>query len=116
MRVSTIFTTPKYHNTKTVIDGISFDSKKEAEYYKMLKLLEKNQIIKNLKLQPRYELIPSFTKNGIKHRKCEYIADFEYIEDGKTVVVDTKGFKTDVYKLKRKLFEYKYPNLTIKEI
>ena len=108
----------KYHNKKIVIDNIKFDSKKEGNRYKQLKLLEKAGLIKDLELQPAFLLQPNFKKNGKTNRKIEYIADFKYydIEAKKWIVEDTKGFKTDVYKLKKKLFEYKYKDLEIKEI
>ena len=109
----------KYRNTKTVIDGIKFDSKLEAERYAQLKILERAGVIRNLELQPDYELIPSFRKNGKTWRKATYKADFRYIlvEDDITIIEDVKGSTaviTDVFRLKQKLFEYKYPELTIK--
>lgn len=108
----------KYYNKKTIIDGIVFASKFEAKRYTELKLLEKQGIIKDLELQPSYDLIPSFKKDNKTYRKSTYKADFSYfdIENNKTIVEDTKGFKTPVYMLKKKLFEYNYPNLTITEI
>lgn len=108
----------KYHNTKTFINGIKFDSKLEARRYTELKLLEKQGLIKDLILQPAYDLIPSFKKNNKTYRKTQYIADFSYydVDLNKTIVEETKGFKTDVYLLKKKLFEYNYPNLTIREV
>ena len=110
--------TKKYFNKKTIIDGITFASKLEAKRYTELKLLEQQGIIKDLKLQPTYDLIPSFKKDNKTYRKSTYKADFSYfdIENNKIVIEDTKGFKTPVYMLKKKLFEYNYPNLTIKEI
>lgn len=109
----------KYHNTKTVADGIKFDSKLEAERYAKLKILERAGVIRNLELQPEYELIPSFRKNGKTWRKAVYKADFRYIlADGNRIIIeDVKGSTaviTDVFRLKQKLFEYKYPELTIK--
>lgn len=108
----------KYHNRKIIINGITFDSLKEGNRYRELKLLERAGLIKDLKLQPAFLLIPSFKKNGKTYRKAEYIADFMYydIEKNKTIVEDTKGFRTDIYKLKKKLFEYKYKDLEIKEL
>lgn len=108
----------KYHNVKTKVGNITFDSKLEAKRYTELKLLEKKGLIKDLTLQPSYELIPSFKKNNKTFRKTCYIADFSYYDNelGKVVVEDTKGFSNDVYKLKRKLFEYKYTDLAIREI
>ena len=108
----------KYKNKKVVVDGIEFDSKKEANRYKELKLLEKAGEIKDLELQKVFELIPSFKKNGKAYRKTTYKVDFSYFDtrEGKYKVEDVKGFKTDVYKLKKKLFEYKFKELDLKEV
>lgn len=108
----------KYYNKKTIIDGIVFASKLEAKRYTELKLLEKQGLIKDLELQPSYDLIPTFKKDNKTYRKSTYKADFSYYDKelNKIVVEDTKGFKTPVYMLKKKLFEYTYPNLTITEI
>ena len=109
----------KYHNIKISVDGIKFDSKLEAERYAQLKMMERAGVIRDLELQPEYELIPSFRKNGKTWRKTVYKADFRYIlaENDKTIIEDVKGSTaviTDVFRLKQKLFEYKYPELTIK--
>lgn len=109
----------KYHNKKTVINGIKFDSKLEAERYAQLKMMERAGVIRDLELQPEFELIPSFRKNGKTWRKTVYKADFRYIScDGDRIIIeDVKGsisVITDVFRLKQKLFEYKYPELTIK--
>lgn len=108
----------KYHSKKTIIDGIEFDSKKESMRYQELKLLERAGKIRELKLQPEYELIPKFKKNNKTYRKTIYKADFSYfdVETNKHITEDVKGFKTDVYKLKKKLFEYRYNDLEIKEV
>ena len=106
----------KYHSRKTEIDGILFDSKAEAERYLELKAMQDAGEITELKLQPVYELIPTFRKNGKTYRRTVYKADFSYIQNGQLIVEDFKGFKTDVYKLKKKLFEFHYPYLTIKEV
>lgn len=98
----------KYHAEKTEVDGIMFDSRKEADFYARLKLLEKAGEISDLKLQPRFELQEPFICDGKKERKIEYVADFSFIQGGKRVVIDVKGVRTQVYKLKRKLFLYKY--------
>lgn len=108
----------KYHNTKVKVDGIKFDSKLEAERYGQLKILERAGIIRNLELQPEYELIPSFRKNGKTWRRTVYKSDFRYIlcEDDKTIIEDVKGSTaviTGVFRLKQKLFEYIYPEYTI---
>lgn len=98
----------KYSSAKTDIDGITFDSKKEAEFYAELKLRERAGEISHLRLQPRYLLQEAFKHDGKQYREIEYVADFEYVENGVTVVVDVKGFKTAVYMIKKKLFLYKY--------
>lgn len=106
----------KYHNKKVETNGIIFASVKEYRRYNELKLLERAGVIKDLELQKKFLLQPSYTNTEGKHiREISYIADFYYIENGKEVVEDTKGYRTDVYKLKKKLFEYKY-DLVIKEI
>lgn len=104
----------KYKNKKTQVDMYLFDSVLEAKRYKQSVLLERAGEIKNLKLQVPFLLEESFRKNGKTYRKIEYIADFVYEEKGQTIVEDTKGIKTDVFKIKQKLFEYKYPNLSLK--
>lgn len=106
----------KYKNKKTQIDMYVFDSAKEAKRYKELKLLEMAGEISNLELQPRFLLQESFKKNGKTYRKIEYVADFKYIEKGKTIVEDVKGLQTDVFKIKHKLFEKKYPALELRII
>ena len=106
----------KYRNKKVAIDNIEFDSKKEANRYKELKLLLKAGKISDLKLQPRFLLQASFKKNGRTYRKIEYIADFQYVENGKTIVEDVKGMQTDVFKLKHKIFEKVYPDLELRII
>lgn len=106
----------KYHNVKTKIDGITFDSKREAERYCELRLLQRGGVITDLQLQPRFLIQPSYKKNGKTVRAIEYVADFMYKDEtGQTIVEDAKGMKTDVYKLKKKLVEYKY-DLTINEV
>ena len=108
----------KYNSRKTVIDDITFDSKKEAKRYVELKKKEEEGEITDLRLQVPFELVPSFTIeiDGKKRRRrnIRYIADFTYYENGQKVVEDVKGRKTEIYKLKKKLFEYKY-KITIKE-
>lgn len=81
-------------------DGQVFDSSKEAQRYGTLRLLERAGKISGLRRQVSYELIP---KQGTM-RACKYIADFVYCDsDGNTVVEDTKGYRTEAYKIKKKL-------------
>jgi len=87
----------KYRNKRTEVDGIMFDSKKEAKRYSVLKILEKEGVIKDLRLQVPYKL----EVNGVLI--CTYRADFVYILDPQIIVEDCKGLRTPIYKLKRKL-------------
>lgn len=107
----------KYKNKKVIYDGIKFDSNREMAYYIKLKMLEQKGIIKDLELQKSFELQPSFKLNGKTYKKITYRADFSYVsvQDNKIHIVDTKGFRTQVYKLKRKMFAYKY-GIEIEEI
>jgi hypothetical protein len=99
----------KYNNIRTVIDNISFMSKREAERYRELKMFERCGSIQDLKLQPKFVLQEGFIdRDGVKHSKISYIADFSYIDRGELVVEDVKGMKTSIYKLKKKLFLFKY--------
>jgi hypothetical protein len=101
----------KYSNKKTLIDGVYFSSKKEAQRYLDLKLLQKNNYIRELELQPKFLIHPEFIDfSGKKHRPIYYVADFKYwdIKDKKYIIEDVKGMKTEVYKLKKKLFLAKY--------
>ena len=109
----------KYFNKKVVVDGIKFDSKKEAKRYIELKILKRSGKIRDLELQAEFILQPKYKNaKGENIRAITYKADFLYydLEKEKYIVEDTKGFRTDAYKIKKKLFEYKYPNMTIKEI
>lgn len=117
----------KYGSKKIEIDGIVFDSKKEAKRYQELSMLEKAGAIQGLQRQVKYVLIPAQkepdtigSRGGIKkgkciERECTYIADFVYQEDGQTVVEDTKGFRTKDYIIKRKLMLHVH-GIKIKEI
>ncbi len=106
----------KYRNKKVIVEDYVFDSIQESQRYKELKLLLRAGEIKDLQLQPHFLLQEAFKKNGKTYRKIEYIADFMYVENGKTIVEDVKGIQTDVFKLKHKLFEKKYPELELKII
>ena len=94
----------KYHSTPTEVNGIRFDSKREANRWAELRLMERAGKIQKLKRQVRYLLIPSQYRVGkCIEREASYIADFVYIKDGHLVVEDCKGFRTPEYRLKRKL-------------
>ena len=96
----------KYHARKTTIDGIQFDSAKEAKRYTKLRDMQEAGEIQGLRLQVPFEILPSFECDGVKYRGMKYVADFVYYRDGKVVVEDCKGFKTAEYKLKKKLMAY----------
>ncbi len=100
----------KYHAKKTEVDGITFASKKEASRYRQLKLMERAKAIQDLQMQVKFPLIKK-SKYG---REIKYIADFTYYDNGQLVVEDTKGYRTDVYKLKKRLMAEIY-NIEIKE-
>jgi len=111
----------KYRNKKIIIDGIEFHSTKEGKRYMELKLLERAGLIRELELQPAFLLLPGFKKNGITYRKTMYIGDFKYfdVEQDKYIVEDVKSpatAKDKVYRIKKKMFEYKYEDLEIKEV
>lgn len=94
----------KYHSTPVEVDGIRFDSKREANRWFELRMLERAGKIEKLKRQVKYLLIPSQYRDGkCIERECSYLADFVYVKDGHLVVEDCKGFRTPEYKLKRKL-------------
>ena len=96
----------KYHAKKTTIDGIEFDSAKEAKRYAKLRDMSEAGKIQHLRLQVPFELVPSFECDGVKYRAMNYVADFVYVREGKVVVEDCKGFKTPEYKMKKKLMAY----------
>lgn len=94
----------KYHSRKITVDGQTFDSVKEYGRFRELSLLERAGAITELQRQVKFELIPSQRIGGkVVERACGYVADFTYMENGKKVVEDVKGYKTPEYKLKRKL-------------
>lgn len=108
----------KYHARKCTINGVTYDSKKEAARAQDLIMLEKAGRIHDLKFQVPFLLQDSFERNGEKFRKIEYIADAQYLEDGKLIVEDTKSFITKnnpVYRLKKKLLLFRYPCIVFRE-
>ena len=119
----------KYHSKKVEVDGIVFDSRKEAKRWLELSLFEKAGVISDLQRQVKFILIPAQrepdtvgARGGIKkgkviEKECAYIADFVYkdLTLNETVVEDTKGFKTPDYIIKRKLMLFVH-GIRIKEI
>ena len=92
----------KYGNKRTTVNGHSFASQREAGRYQELVLLLRGGYISDLRLQVRYPL----SVNGVK--LCTYTCDFAYKEAGVEIIEDAKGFRTPVYRLKRKLVEALY--------
>lgn len=111
----------KYNAIKTTIDGHTFDSRKEAETYLILRAMMKardmSQRVESIELQPVFELQEGYIYAGKKVRPITYRGDFRVkYADGRIEVWDAKGFKTKEYELKKKLLLYKYPNLVFKEV
>lgn len=97
----------KYKNEKITYQGEEFDSKKEFEYYLILKDREKRGEISRLSRQVPFEIQPDFvTPDGKKIRAILYYADFTYYENDRLHIVDVKGYRTEIYKLKKKLLAY----------
>ncbi|QST02984.1 DUF1064 domain-containing protein (plasmid) [Pontibacillus sp. ALD_SL1] len=105
----------KYRSKKVIINDQLFDSREEANYYLYLLSQRDEQEILDIKFQPSFELQPAFKKNGKNFQKIQYVADFEVtFKNGKIEYVDVKGMMTPDFLLKRKLFEYKYPDKELK--
>lgn len=126
----------KYNNRKIIVDGITFDSKKEAKRYKELKTLERAGVIQKLQRQVKYVLIPAqyertssvYVKGNNKgkpkkgrlvERECAYYADFVYLQNGNVIVEDVKGYRNgqayNLFVIKRKLMLYVH-GIAIKEL
>lgn len=108
----------KYGAQKITVNGVTFDSKKEAYRWHELKLLERGKAIKDLRRQVKFELLPSQKYKGeTVERAVNYIADFVYtdIRTGEFIVEDTKGAKTKDYIIKRKMMLY-FHGIRIKEV
>ena len=122
----------KYRNKKISYNGQVFDSKKEYRRYRELLLLQKANQIEDLDCQTKFVLIPGqrdaseeVYKRGSKkgqpkpgnviEKECAYYADFTYKENGELVVEDTKGVKTEAYKIKKKMMLYFY-GIRIREV
>lgn len=107
----------KYNAIKQTIDGHTFDSKREAHRYTELLLAQRAGKISMLRLQPAFELQPAFVDaSGKKQRPIVYKADFGYVENGQGVIEDVKGFATKEFKLKAKMFLYRYPKIELRII
>jgi hypothetical protein len=102
------------------VDGIVFDSKREAHHYLALKIAERAGVIYCLKLQPRFLLQPPWKlPTGKTQKRISYVADFQFIRTDPTgaleeiVVVDVKGVETEAYRIKAKIFRAKYPEMVL---
>ena len=101
----------KYGNAITEVDGIRFDSRKEAKYYEDLLWQQRTGAVKSIELQPAYEVA------GKKIRPIIYKADFKVTEaSGHVYYVDTKGMRTQVYLIKKKMLLYRYPDIDFREV
>lgn len=119
----------KYNSRKVTVDGITFDSAKEAKRYKELRLLERAGTITDLQLQVKFVLIPAqrepdktgprggTIKGKLLEREVSYVADFVYKKNGETIVEDVKGYKGstayDIFVLKRKLMLWVYGTMVV---
>lgn len=101
------------------VDGITFASKSEMNRYIELRMLERAGLIKDLELQPKYQLQEEYTHHTYgKQRAIYYIGDFKYKDKElgwQVVVEDHKGHKTEIYKIKKKLFLFNYPFIFFRE-
>lgn len=100
----------KFHNKKITTDEGTFDSKYEYEEWCRLKLLERAGEIFELQRQVPFDLIPTIKTTAGTLREITYVADFVYLEKNVWKVVDTKGFETPEYKIKKRLFILQYVN------
>jgi hypothetical protein len=117
----------KYHAKKITVNGITYDSKKEARRHAQLLDMERAGEITDLQRQVKFVLIPAQrepdtigSRGGVKkgrliERECAYVADFVYNQNGKRVVEDTKGVRTKDYIIKRKLMLWVH-GIRIKEV
>lgn len=108
----------KYNSSKTSIGCLTFDSKKEANYYEQLLMLKHAGIVKDIVLQKDFTLQEAFTKeNGERIRAIRYRCDFAVkYADGHEEIIDVKGKRTKEYILKKKMLLEKYPDIDFKEV
>jgi hypothetical protein len=110
---ATLVKKPKFHNNRVKVDGFWFDSQKEADYYSELKIQLRAGVIKGFCRQPRFILTAGFESV----EPMEYVADFIVFNlDGTAEIIDTKGFETDLFIAKKKVFMEKYPGLELKVV
>lgn len=103
--------TSKSAKEKRTLDGHEFSSDLEFKFYKYLLIQKEEGIVKNITIQPKFLLQEDFVKYEKKIRKIEYIADFEVeYTNGDIIIYDTKGMTTPDFKLKQKMFDFRYPD------
>ena len=105
----------KYHAKKVEIEGVQFDSKKEAQGWARLQNLQRMGVISELQRQVRFELVPKQKDERAVH----YVADYVFKEGDKLVVADWKSSMTKKlpsYIIKRKLFKFRYPEYEFREM
>lgn len=107
----------KYNNKKAELDGITFDSIKEMNYYAELQLLKRAGEVEQVERQVEFVLLPDFVHQGKKYKGISYVADFRVLySDGRVEVVDVKGVRTKDYIIKKKLLLSKYPEINFREV
>ena len=97
---------------KRTFNGVVYDSEMEMKYHKEYLLpLQKQGIVQSIKLQPKFILQDKFKKYERNILPINYVADFEVVySDGSIIVVDVKGLPTPEAKMKRKMFDFRYPD------
>lgn len=104
----------KFGNRAVVIDGLRFDSAAEGRRYQQLRMLERAGEIQDLRVHPRYVIIDALRVGSRREKAIVYEADFAYTEGGLPVVEDVKGVETAVFRLKRRLFLQRYPDVVFR--
>ena len=110
----------KFHSKKVTIDGHTFASRLEGDRYQQLKFLLRADEIADLKLQPEFQIFEGYIDplTGEKHKSRYYVGDFQYVDvrNHQTIVEDTKGVETDVFKLKWELVQEKFPEYVFRKL
>ena len=110
----------KYHSKQVIVNGIKFQSKLEGTRYQQLLWLLNADEISDLKLQPEFQIFEGYIDSvtGEKHKSRYYVGDFKYTDkkSHQTIVEDTKGIETDVFKLKWEMVQEKYPEYVFRKL
>lgn len=110
------FKPKKYGNSTCSVDGLKFDSRREADYYGQLKLEKRAGLIKEFRRQVEVDLFAWDGDEGSKRVCCHRVDFLVTMPDGSEQVREVKGFATDLWDLKRKIFEANYPDIHYKVI